>query len=220
MSLPCGSSGGWLAGVLVCVMAAALTAQEKSPHKLHDAAQTAAQADIVDRLVRRLADDDYRVREKATEALAELSADAQPILRQHLETARVAEVQFRLRRVLGENADVRPVAPQLCVSDYFVAVCDGDEAAARRCLSPAALDEIDMQGTPLHAPVVGFTSFKVIDAVLKDESTAHVRSEWQTRSKQGARDTQIFVSILKRTQAGWRISATMDGDEFARQCAL
>jgi hypothetical protein len=213
---------GWLVGVACCAVAAGLNGQEKSPAKLNDAAPSAAQTDLVDRLVKRLGDSDYRVREKATETLEQLDAESRPMLLKHLESARVAEVQFRLRRATATTAaELRPVETLLLVSDYFVAVCDGNEEAARQCLTRETLEDVDMQGLPLQPPVASFVGFCVLDATMKDPmSTAYVRTQWQTRTKQGQLNSVVYITILKRTQAGWRISATMDSTEFRECCAL
>lgn len=213
---------GWLVGVACCAAGSGLGAQEKSPLKLNDVAPIAAQTDMVDRLVKRLGDADYRVREKATETLDQLDPSADAILRKHLESARSTEVQFRLRRAVAKTAaELRPVETLLLVSDYFVAVCDGNEEAARQCLTHETLEDVDMLGLPLQPPVPSYVGFSVLDATIKDPiATAYVRTQWQIRNQQGEVNSVTYVTILKRTQAGWRISATMDSTEFRECCAL
>jgi hypothetical protein len=55
----------------------------------------------VDRLVKELDDDDFKVREKATEELKRMGEAAEPLLRKALEGGPSAEVRWRVQHLLG-----------------------------------------------------------------------------------------------------------------------
>jgi hypothetical protein len=186
---------------------AVVAAEEKPIRPIDPASPSAVQ---VKQLVERLGDNDYRVREKATEVLASLGEEIHLELRQNLLAKPKAEVELRLRTLLDSDEDRRLIAPALCVSNYCMAVCNGNEEAARKCLSRSFLERLDNSGMFPAPPVAGAYTFKV-DAVehkIAGETTV-IGSTWFYHVHGKPRQISIGY-FLTREVDGWKVSLIED----------
>lgn len=198
-------AGRWLAGLaLIAAFVSALRAEEKSPRQPAPAVSP-AENELVERLVQRLNDNDFRVREKSTEALEQLGEENYPLLRRHLAATRDPEVNFRLRRVLASAADLRPVAAQLRVAEFLLAVQTGDEEGARKCLTRKALEEMDKANMYVQPPGSLNATYKV-GGIRLVGSLMLVDSVWKDVAPDGHERSYDILWHLRQEPDGWRVS--------------